>query len=181
MFIIIFQIIVLFSDLQIYLTLQEVCVLWKQKYQSVHWVYISDKKHWKFIVVLFTNTLWCVYFFCCNKKISQHIPSVIIYFFSALISTFGKKHVTKTQTSSITQTFVSVSQFSMNLLASCNVLKLCCIWQISWMFNWKIKTNFNEQRTIWNFLIFWGVLSGFAKKIQILRKNTQTADYAKAI
>ena len=51
--------------------------------------------------------LWCVYFFCCNKKTSQHIPSVIIYFFSVLDFNFSENNMLqKLKTSSITQTFV---------------------------------------------------------------------------
>ena len=66
--------------------------------------------------------------------------------------------------------FIGATWLFLNLIWQFhNYFKLCCIWQISWMSNWKIKTSFNEQRTTWNFLIFWRVLSGFAKKIQILR------------
>ena len=94
--------------MQIYLTLQEVCVMWKQKYQSVHIVYISYKKHWKlYCCAIYKYYLWCVYFFCCNKKTSQHIPSVIIYFFSVLDFNFSENNMfQKLKTSSITQTFV---------------------------------------------------------------------------
>ena len=91
-------VIALFSGLQIYLTLEEVFVMWKQKYQSVHIVYFSDKKHWELLlhylqILFMVYYLWCVYFFCCNKKTSQHIPSVIIYFFSTLDFNFSENNM----------------------------------------------------------------------------------------
>ena len=37
--------------------------------------------------------LCCVYFFCCNKKTAQHIPSIIIYFFSPLDFNFSENNM----------------------------------------------------------------------------------------
>ena len=174
--------------------------MWKQKYQSVHMLYISDKKRWKlYCCIIYKYYLWCVYFFCCNKKTSQHIASVIRYFFSALDFNFSESNMFQklkylvlhkllfwnSASSWKTENFenVSTTQFSMNLLAFCNALKLCCIWQISWISSWKIKISFNKQRTIWNFLNFLrGPVRVCEENPDSRRwKNTQTADYAKAI
>ena len=90
----IITIIVLFLDMQIYLmcyveteiSISPYSVHFRQKALKVILLYYLQ-------ILFMVYYLWCVYFFCCNKKTSQLIPSVIIYFFCALDFNFSENNM----------------------------------------------------------------------------------------
>ena len=115
-----FQTIVFSSDLQIYLIMQEVRIIYKLNDQSAHIVYISHKNHWKL-------------FFCTIYKyftVHLHISSVITCHKNSDNLVLHKSLFWNPESSWKTENFenVSISYFSINLLASCDVMRLYCIW-----------------------------------------------------
>ena len=60
---------------------------------SPYSVYFRQKALKVYCCAIYKCYLWCVYFFCCNKKTSQHIPSIIIYFSSPLDFNFSENNM----------------------------------------------------------------------------------------